>query len=305
MHVPAIRSGRKINPDRLAEVKGETDPAFATTDWEELLKKDELEAIIISATPESTHYPMIKAALEAGKHVFVEKPFTLNTADGRAAVEAAEEAGIVLMVGHQRRRQAANRHIKAMIDDGTIGTPVHGESSFFISRGYPDSWRANPDETPLGGMTALGVHCLDTYHYLLGEVARVSAFSNSIIDGQPLDHATGLLLEMTSGAVATLPTTHFAPAASRVAIFGSEGAGFNEDDGKALFIQGRDEPTRKQIDFEYNDIIAEQIDEFAAAIRGTGTVETGGAQGLAVIAVLEAAVASVARGSVVEVSEFA
>ena len=78
----------EINPTRLAEVKQETNPVFSTTDWEELLKKDELEAIVISATPESTHYPMIKAALEAGKHVFVEKPLCVNEAELVQIIEA-------------------------------------------------------------------------------------------------------------------------------------------------------------------------------------------------------------------------
>ena len=53
----------EVNPERLSEIKNEISPSFATTNWEELIQKNSLDAIIISATPESTHYPMIKAAL--------------------------------------------------------------------------------------------------------------------------------------------------------------------------------------------------------------------------------------------------
>ena len=60
----------ETNPERLEEIKKETNPTTFTSDYEQLLKNDEIEAIFISATPESTHYPMIKASLEAGKHVF-------------------------------------------------------------------------------------------------------------------------------------------------------------------------------------------------------------------------------------------
>ena len=114
----------EINADRLAEVKGETDPAFATTDWEELLKKDELDAIIVSATPESTHYPMIKAALEAGKHVFVEKPVstTIEEADDVIALAAAKN--LKFTVGYSQRFKPKFAYVNKAIKEGLIGEPV-------------------------------------------------------------------------------------------------------------------------------------------------------------------------------------
>ncbi len=270
---------------------------------EALLADDAVDGVLY-ATPHSLHREHIEQAAAAGVHVFVEKPFALTAADGRAAIEAADAAGITLMVGHQRRRQAANRRLRAMVDDGTIGTPLHGESTFFVPKGYPASWRATREETPLGGMTGLGVHSIDTFRYLLGDVGRVSAFSNPVLDGQPLDHATGLLLEMTSGAVASLLTTHYSPASNRVAIFGDQGAGMNEQDGTRLFVQSRTDPTPVEVEFEANDPLVEQMSEFAGAIRGTAEVETGGEEGLAVVSVLQAAIASVARGTAVDVAEF-
>src|SRR5680860_420783 len=75
---------------------------------DELLSDDEVEGILI-ATSHDNHRAQIEAAAAAGKHVFVEKPFTLSVADGRAAVDAAQKAGIVLQAGHQRRRLPAMR----------------------------------------------------------------------------------------------------------------------------------------------------------------------------------------------------
>lgn len=270
---------------------------------DELLNDERVEGVVY-ATPHTVHREHVEQAAAAGVHVFVEKPFTLTADDARAAIAAAEAADIQLMVGHQRRRQTANRQLKSMIDNGDIGTPLHGEASFFVSNGYPDTWRAGADETPLGGMTALGVHCLDTYHYLLGPVARVSAFSNPVIADAPLDHATGLLLDFESGAVATLVTSHYAPAANRTAIYGSAGAGFNENDGALLFTQARTDPTRHELTVEPADAIVEQLDEFAQAIRGTAVVETGGPEGLAVIQVLQAAIASAANNRAENVSDY-
>jgi len=291
---------------RTQEVRDQFANDFAcrsSSSLDDLLTQDGVEGVLF-ATPHSKHREHVEQAAAAGVHAFVEKPFTLSSEDGRAAIAAAEAAGIKLMVGHQRRRQFANRRLKAMIDDGSIGTPLHGEATFFVNKGYPDTWRAGREETPLGGMTGLGVHSLDTYHYLLGPVTRVSAFSNNVLPGTELDHATGLLLNFESGAVASILTSHFAPPACRTVIYGSEGAGFNEDDGARMFVQPKMEQTRSEVAVEPVDINVEQIEEFAAAIRYGSDIETGGAEGLAVVRVLEAAVASAASGQTVDLSDF-
>lgn len=275
----------------------------SSSSFDALLEDDGVDGVVF-ATPHTLHREHIERAAAAGVHVFVEKPFTLTTEDGAAAIAAAESAGIQLMVGHQRRRQTANRQLRAMIDNGDIGTPLHAEATFFVSNGYPDTWRAGREETPLGGMTALGVHCIDTFRYLLGDIQRVSAFSNPVLPDAPLDHATGLLLEFVSGAVGTLLTSHYAPAANRTAIYGSQGAGFNEDDGKRFYTQSKGEPTRSEVEINPNNPIVAQIEEFAGAIRGTTTIETGGAEGLAVVQVLQAAIASATSGRTVNVSDF-
>ncbi|MGI9585478.1 MAG: Gfo/Idh/MocA family protein, partial [Acidimicrobiia bacterium] len=72
----------EVNEDRLAEMKSLTNPSVATADWEALIDAD-LDALLVCATPETSHYPMAKAALEAGKHVLLEKPMaiTMDEAD--------------------------------------------------------------------------------------------------------------------------------------------------------------------------------------------------------------------------------
>ena len=268
-----------------------------------LLAADDVDGVML-ATPHSVHADQVCDAASAGKHVMVEKPFTLTAADGRRAVDAADAAGISLMVGYQRRRQAANRRIRRMLDNGELGTPLLASSMFNVSHGYPATWRSSRAETPLGGMTALGVHMIDTYHYLLGPIAAVSAFSNRVLPREPLDHATGLMFEFSSGAVGTLLTTHFVPGAVDVSVHGTAGAAFNRGDGASLLVQpsGTGAPTEAEL--ELNDPLAEQIAEFAAAIRGDGAVETDGRVGLAVTEVLQAAVASVERRQPAQVSEF-
>src|SRR3990170_3419185 len=78
----------ETNPERLEEMTEATSPTTATSDWEQVIANDRIEAVMISATPENLHFPMAKAALSAGKHVLLEKPIalTLDEADELVAL---------------------------------------------------------------------------------------------------------------------------------------------------------------------------------------------------------------------------
>src|SRR5262249_31574543 len=85
-----------------------------------VLADREVEGVLIT-TPHTAHAEHIVAAASAGKHVFVDKPFTLKVADARRATEACRQAGVVLAVGHQRRKQAASRALKPLIHQAAFG----------------------------------------------------------------------------------------------------------------------------------------------------------------------------------------
>src|SRR5690625_2007286 len=149
---------------------------------DEILEDPAIDGLLV-ATPHTHHRELIEAAAEAGKHTFVEKPLTLTVADGEACVEATRRAGTVLQVGHNRRRQAANRRLRALVDAGEFGVVHQIDTTIHVSKyqNPPTSWRADPVESPAGGMTALGVHMLDTMQYLLGPITKVSAFSKRVL----------------------------------------------------------------------------------------------------------------------------
>lgn len=274
--------------------------------YEEVLAADEVDGILL-ATPHTTHAEQIIAAAEAGKHVFVEKPFTLDVASGSKATATAENAGVVLQVGHQRRRQPANRHIKELIDTGALGSVTMIEthqSTPNALRFEPNYWRAKGTESPLGGMTSLGVHMLDTMTYVLGEIATVFVMSKRIIDFPPIDHATALLFEFTSGPLGYLGTSFVVPRVTTVTVRGTAGSVTNEVDGKRLLTQSIDDQQPTEEPIEVIDTVADQLDEFVRSIRGETRPETGGREGLEVVAILEAAIASAESGAPQSVAEF-
>jgi predicted dehydrogenase len=274
--------------------------------YDEVLSAADVDGILL-ATPHTTHADLIVAAAEAGKHVFVEKPFTLDVISGKQAIRAAESAGIVLQVGHNKRRQPANRRLKELIETGGLGTVTMIETHQCTptALGFaPGYWRANRTESPLGGMTSLGVHMVDTMTYLLGEIATVFAMSKGVIHEPPIDHATAIVFEFASGQLGYLGTSFVVPRVTTVTVRGTQASATNEVDGNRFLWQGIEDQTPTEQPVEVIDTIADEIGEFVSSIRGEAQPETGGREGLEVVAVLEAATASAESGAARAVADF-
>ena len=93
----------EIRPERLAEVAKATGARTAVTDYRQLLAIAEIEAIYISATPETTHYPMARDCLAAGKHVFLEKPVALELSEADELIALARERKLKFTIGYSQR----------------------------------------------------------------------------------------------------------------------------------------------------------------------------------------------------------
>ena len=269
---------------------------------EELLGDPEIEGVVI-ATSHTSHRALVEAAAAAGKHIFVEKPLTLGVEDGVACLEAAAVAGVALQVGHQRRRSTANRRIRQMAEAGDLGDLEALEAHLSIptaARIPPEAWRWKAAESPLGSLTSLGVHHLDTMMYLAGPVRSVYAQARPGRQSE-VDEMTVLVLNFQSGALGTLLTSFYTPTLSRLAVFGTQGAAYSESDGTVLKVQTLGQDAAAEMEVEPNDPLVEQLVEFAQVVRGQANPETDGAAGLAVVAVLEAAVESSRSGRSVDV----
>src|ERR1700680_1334876 len=124
----------EIKPERLKEVAGSTNPATTTTDYRTLLENPTIEAIIISATPETTHYPMAKESLLAGKHVFLEKPIALELSEADDLIALARERALKFTIGYSQRFHPKFTFVRKSIRAGTIGRPVSALVSRHITR---------------------------------------------------------------------------------------------------------------------------------------------------------------------------
>jgi predicted dehydrogenase len=124
----------EIKPERLKEVAAKTKAATATTDYHALLDNRNIDAIIISATPETTHFPMAKESMQAGKHVLLEKPIALELSEADELIALARSKGLLFTIGYSQRFNPKFVYVKRSIDDGTIGQPVTALVSRHITR---------------------------------------------------------------------------------------------------------------------------------------------------------------------------
>ncbi len=124
----------EIDLERLDEVATNTRAASATTDYQELLKINEIEAIMISATPETTHFPMARDCLAAGKHVFLEKPIALTLEEADELLALAEKMDVKFTIGYSQRFNPKYAYVKQCLEDGTLGHFVSAMVSRHLSR---------------------------------------------------------------------------------------------------------------------------------------------------------------------------
>ena len=171
-HAPLIHSvcGLELaaisssNPEKVAADLPEIDVAPSP---QALFARPDIDLVVIP-TPNATHAPLAAEALAAGKHVVVDKPFTLDAPEARDLLRRAEQAGRVLSVFHNRRWDADFLTVKALIASEQLGRLTHFESHFDRYRpDVPDRWRDSADKG--GGLWYdLGSHLLDQSLQLFG-----------------------------------------------------------------------------------------------------------------------------------------
>jgi len=124
----------EIDPAKLARVGEETRAATATTDYHDLLRRDDIDAIFVCSTPETTHYPITKDCLLARKHTLLEKPMGLALKEADEMMSLAKKAGLKLTIGYTQRFNPKYAYVKQCLVNGTLGRPITAMVSRNVSR---------------------------------------------------------------------------------------------------------------------------------------------------------------------------
>jgi predicted dehydrogenase len=275
----------------------------ASPSYEAILQDRSVEAII-NTTPNATHLETTRAAAQAGKHVFLDKPIANTIADARAITAACRKAKVVLALGYQRRRERQFRWIKERI--GEFGKLVNAEANISRDRlGQIDlgSWRYTAAGMPGGVMLQIGIHYTDVLEYLLGPVKAVSGqLVRLVLPGDNPDVAS-LLLEHENGALSTLNASYASASEYyQMNLYGKEASAYYDLHQGLRFLK-RGSKTTTPIPAEKNDTIVEELEEFARAVRGETEPEMDGERSTASLAVILAGIRSAKEGRRVEVKE--
>jgi predicted dehydrogenase len=164
-----------VDPGRLDKARNEFGVQQVFTDWKQMLDECELDAVSV-CTPNYLHYQPTLDALDAGCHVFVEKPLAMNAAEAREMVEKAKHVGRELHIAFQWRFDKATQFIRRAIDAGRLGDIMYARVHAMRRRGIPNWGVFGRKELQGGGpMIDIGVHVMEMAHYAMGRPRPVSA----------------------------------------------------------------------------------------------------------------------------------
>jgi predicted dehydrogenase/threonine dehydrogenase-like Zn-dependent dehydrogenase len=261
--------------------------AFArgTTDYRELVADPSVDVVYV-ATRHDLHYSVARAAVEAGKAVFVEKPMTTSVADARALVEAVERRGTLLTVGFNRRFSPHAARLAELLRP--IAAPRMLVYRVNAGALPPEHWLLDPVEGG-GRLVGEGVHFFDMLRFLAGaEPVRVVSAAPR---GRERDEAV-VAIEFADGSTGTLVYTGSGAAAlgkERLEVFAG-GVSFVLDDYRSLEVHGLGKEGTRTRTVEKGQ--KEQLENFYRALRGEASLGVSSEDGLQATWCAEQAVAS-------------
>jgi len=301
-------------PEALAPLARRYPGVRQTTDFAEILADDSIEAVVV-ATPISTHYPLARAALENGKHTFVEKPLAGSLAQANELVRLAKELDRVLMPGHTFLYSPPVHAIRNLITSGELG------EIYFVSTSRVNLGLHQSDASVIWD---LGPHDFSILSYWLDEPpVRVSALSRGCVMPETPDVAF-IQLEYASGVIANVELAWLAPSKlRRTTVVGSHKMVVYDDtsvEPVRVFDSGVNLPDpatfgEYRLSYRTGDIVsprvavaeplALELEDFCTAIRTRSPLRSTPELGVEVVRIVEAAERSLAEGARVNVSDAA
>ncbi len=265
-------------------------------DYTQVLDDPAIDAVVL-ATPHSQHVDQVVAAAAAGKHIFVEKPFTLTETDAKKAVAAADRASMVLALGHNRRFLPAIAEVRRLLADGELGQALHVEANFSGASGFDykgDQWRASAAETPSGGMAGSGIHMVDAMIGLFGLIERIHTLGLRQVLVDEIDDTTSMLFGFENGMSGYLAALSATASLWRLQVFGSKGwAEIRDERRLEVRLIGVES---KVVDYPFFDTRRAELEAFAVAARGGPAYPLPVDQAIHGVAVFEAITRSAMSG---------
>jgi predicted dehydrogenase len=289
----------------------------------DLMASDRPDGVII-ATPNQLHVANGLESIAAGVPALVEKPIAGDVASATRLVEAAEAAGVPLLVGHHRRHNPLIQVAKQTIDSGRLGqvVAVHGMCWFFKPDDYFDvAWRR---EKGAGPVFLNLIHDVDNLRYLCGDIVSVQALESNAVRGHPVEETTVMVLRFAGGVLATVTVSDTIVAPWSWELTAGENPAYHQTQESCYQIGGTHasltiphlelwrnpgtrswwEPlARERLAYAPQDPLRLQIQHFCKVIRGQEKPLVSGRDGLETLRVIEAVKRSAASGAMLDVEQ--
>ena len=283
-----------LDDARLQQFAPRYPSARATTSIDDVLDDDELDAVVV-ATPVPTHYELAKRVLDAGKHVFVEKPPAMRGAEMEELCELAEERGLVLMPGHLLLYHPGVQKLKALVDTGELGEVL----CIYGNRQNLGTIRMHEN-----ALWSLGVHDLSVVLYLLDEEpSEVVAHGNAFLT-PGVEDVVFCYLRFPSGRIAHMHLSWLDPHKMRkITVVGREKMAVFDDmeleHKVTVYDKAPEQPTRTHGEWQTRtgakfspeipntEPLRLECEHFLALVRGEGDPLQAARDGVAVVRVLE------------------
>lgn len=292
--------------DRLKYVRSNYNGVETTSNYDDIIKRDDIEAVVI-ATPPASHFQMAMAAIDAGKDVFVEKPLVLSVAEGEKLVEAADKANRIIMVGHIMVYHPATLFLKEQVDSGELG------KIYYLYASRVNLGKVRDIENALWSFAP---HDISIILYLLGK-DPVSVTSTGAAYLQPgIEDVVFTTLHFGDGTMAHIHVSWLDPHKDRsLTIVGSKKMVVFDDAAASEKIRLYDKGVDTKQDYEtYGEYLAirtgditipqlrtaeplaQECAHFLECIEKRQKPRSDGAEGLRVLKVLDAAQKSLEAG---------
>lgn len=315
-HLPEYAANENVEITAVCDIVGERAEeaavkyqAKAYTDYKILLKEENIDAVSV-CLPNYLHAPVSIDALNTGAHVLCEKPMATSIEEADKMIEAAEQNGKKLMIGHNQRFVASHQKAKELIESGAIGKIYSFRTAF--GHGGPEGWSADgkeswffkKDKAFIGAMGDLGVHKADLVRYLLqDEFVEVGAFvETSAKENTDVDDNATLILKSEKGTIGTLAASwaYTAKEDNSTVIYGEKATLRLEDDPVySLVAQYANGETVKyelgaiQSNDEGGQTTTHVIDHFVESIQNDTIPLINGVEGKKSLAIILGALESV------------
>ncbi len=265
----------EIDDARMKEVAAKTGATSATTDHRDVIANDSIDTIIISATPETTHYPMARDALLAGKHVFLEKPLALTLDEADELIRIQKSRGLKFAIGYSQRFNHKFAYARKHLGEGAIGDPVCALVSRHLTRSLGDKISGRIKLSP-AAMEA--THDIDFLLWLMEPARPVRVYSQSAYgamkDITGSEDAQWIMVTMDNGVILsigagwTMPPGYPNYSGTWIEITGTDGMMVIDDTHRDVIVN----TMRKGIQLPMSPMPGERVDHVFAGPMHNETV---------------------------------